>query len=64
MSENERHSQTNVAINDESQGSVATHLRCGKTFNSNICTNLLLSLSVSEKNFLNRRTFDRIACKN
>jgi len=34
LSENERHSQNNVAINDQSQGSVPIHLRCGAIFNS------------------------------
>jgi len=34
MSDNKWHSQTNVVIDDKSQGSVATHLRCGETFNS------------------------------
>ena len=29
MSENKPHSQTNVAINDKPQLSVATYLRCG-----------------------------------
>ena len=44
---------TNGAINetlrqttDISQGSVATHLRCGGNFNDNIITNFLLILAV------------------
>jgi len=47
MSDNKRHFQTNV-INDKSQDSVATHLRCGEIFSSHIFTNLLLSLQVKK----------------
>ena len=52
MSENKRHSQTNVSINDKSQGSVATNLRCGKIFNS-VVANLSLSQAV-KKSYSNR----------
>jgi len=48
MFENKRRSQANVVINDESQGSVATVLRCGKIFNNRSFTNILLSLSVKK----------------
>ena len=37
-----------LMINDKSQGSVATHSRFGKIFNSNIITNFLLSLPVKK----------------
>jgi len=47
MSEKKRHSQTNVSINDKSQGSVATNLRCGKIFNS-VVANLSLSQAVKK----------------
>ena len=50
MSDYKRHFQTNV-INDKSQDSVATHLRCGEIFSSHIFTNLLLSLQVKKKLF-------------
>ena len=49
MYKKKRNSQTNVVINDKSQGSVATHLRRGEIFNSHILTNLLLSLPVTGK---------------
>jgi len=48
VSENKRHSQTNVVIYDKSQGGVATHLRCGEIFNSHIFTNILQSLPVKK----------------
>jgi len=48
MSEKKRHSQTNVSINDKSQGSVATNLRCGKIFNSRVVANLSLSQAVKK----------------
>jgi len=40
-----------------SQGSVATHVRCGGIFNINLTTNLSTNLPVF---FLNRLRFDRI----
>jgi len=48
MSEKKRHSQTNITINDKSQGSVATNLRCGKIFNSRVVANLSLSQAVKK----------------
>jgi len=48
MSKNEQLSETGVVINNKSQGSVATHLRCGGIFNDHYTTNLLLSPSVKE----------------
>ena len=36
MRENKRHSRTNRVTNDKSQGSVATHSRCGEIFISHI----------------------------
>jgi len=47
--ENKRYSQTNVVINDKSQGSVCTHLRCGKILKRHFLTNLLLSLPVKTR---------------
>jgi len=41
-----------------SQGSVATHARCGGIFNMHLTANLPRNLSV--KNFVNRLRFDRI----
>ena len=35
-------------INDNSQGSVATHLRCGETFNDDYIASLPLSLPVKK----------------
>jgi len=51
MSENKRHSQTNVVINDKSQGSVPKNLRCGEIFNSHIFFKKFTAESVSEKTF-------------
>jgi len=42
------------AINDKSQGSVATYLRCGRVVVNQIKKGLQLSLSLSLKFFLNR----------
>jgi len=41
MSDNKRQSQNNVVINDKSQGCVATHLRCGKIFDSDILKKII-----------------------
>ena len=49
MSDNKRHFRTNVMINDKSQGSVATHLRCGEIFNSHVFYKFIAE-SASEKN--------------
>jgi len=49
MSENERRSQTTVAINDKLQGTVVTYLRCGGIVSNQIKKGLLPSPSV-EKN--------------
>ena len=43
-----RHSKIRIAINNESQGSVATRLGCGGVFVYDFVTNFLLSLSVKE----------------
>jgi len=61
MSDYKRHFQTNV-INDKSQDSVATHLRCGEIFSSHIFYKFIAE-SASEKNFLNRWTFGKITGK-
>ena len=50
VSENERHSQTNVTINDKSQDSVATHLRCCEIFSIAIFLQIFAN-SASEKTF-------------
>ena len=42
------HSEIRIAINDESQGSVATRLECGGVFVHDFVTNFLLSLTVKE----------------
>jgi len=47
MSKNKRYSRTIVVINDKSQGSVATHLRCGEIFNSHF----LYKFTAGDKNF-------------
>ena len=49
MSENKRHSQTNVMINDKSKGSVTTRLSCGKILKSHFEN--LFAESASEKTF-------------
>jgi len=49
MSENKQHSETDVVIRNKSQGSVATHFRCGKIFTVRIISNLLLSLQVKRQ---------------
>ena len=51
MSENKRHSH-NVVVDDKSQGSVATHLRCRKILNIHIFYKFIAE-SASEKNCLN-----------
>ena len=43
---------------DISQGSVATHLRCGGIFSNSVITNFLLTLTV--KNFENRLIFGKV----
>jgi len=43
-----------------SQGSVATFLRCGGTFNNHFAANLLTTLPVKEKNFENQFRLDRV----
>jgi len=48
MRENKQHSRTNGVTNYKSQGSVATHLRCGEIFSSHIFKNLLLSQPVKK----------------
>ena len=57
MSVNKLHSQTNITINDKSQGSVATNLRCGKIFNSRVVANLSLS-QVENVRWCGRRLLD------
>jgi len=49
MSENKRHSQTNVMINDKSKGSVTTRLSGGKILKSHFEN--LFAESASEKTF-------------
>ena len=45
-------------LSDISQGSVATHLRCGGIFSDGIIANILLILTV--KQFQNRLIFDKV----
>jgi len=62
LSENERHSQNNVAINDQSQGSVPIHLRCGAIFNS-LLLQIFTESTSEKKHFLNRWRFGKIVRK-
>jgi len=48
ISENLRTFDACIVINDKSQGSVATHLRCGELFSNYFTTDLLLSLLVKQ----------------
>ena len=48
MSEKWHHSEIHIAINDESQGNIATHLRRGGIFKHEFVANLLLSLLVKK----------------
>ena len=48
VSENYRKFDACVVINDKSQGSVATRLRCGGLFSNYFTTHLLLSLLVKQ----------------
>ena len=58
MSENKRHSQPNVAINDKSQGRCSyTFLSCIEIFYSYIFINLLLRLPVKKKLFKSVNTW-------
>ena len=47
-SENSDNLKPYIVINDKSQGSVATHFRCGGMFNNAFIANLLLNLSVKK----------------
>ena len=47
-SENQRKSEACIIINDKSQGSVATRLRCAGLFSNQFTTDLLLSLLVKQ----------------
>jgi len=61
MSANLPDSETGMAINNSSQGSVATHVRGGGIFKLlNYCK---LQLIVPWKNFVNRSTFDQVLDK-
>jgi len=48
MSENKRQSETDVVIDNKSQGSVATYLKCGGISNDHFTTNLLPCLLVEK----------------
>jgi len=53
-----RHVLDLLLIHDISQGSVATHLRCGGIFSDNIIVDFLLNLIM--KKFENRLIFDKV----